>query len=232
MMGDGRGLVENLNNLGLCYMLLGRLEEAHETLMQSLTMRRSMDNPRGIASTLNALADVQIQRELARGYTLNPETSSVEQEIPLQHLPAALRYAGEALRIWLFHQDKWNSANSYASLAIIQLWLRERYSARDHLLEALRLASEIKAPFILLKALIGWARLLVLDGQPEQAAILLGLVENHSGLTAQLKHTHFNVLAASLSLENYPDEYALGRTNDLYQVVQQILSEADIEDGI
>ncbi len=203
-IGDKRGLADDLNSLGLCYMMVGDFEQAQAILRECLTIRRSVNNLRGAASVLNALSDL----ELLQG-----------------HLVPALRYAGDALSLWCGFQERWNVANSHAAQGVIQLWLNERHSARYHLVEAMRLAKSVGAAFVLLKALIGWARLLLLDEQPGQVILIIGMLENHPAMTAQLRQIHLIPLLSRVDLNLYLNEYALGKDFDLNTMIGQLLKD-------
>lgn len=203
-IGDKRGLGDDLNSLGICYMLIEEFDQAQSILLECLRMRRTVNNLRGAASVLNALTDLEVMRG--------------------RYVPA-LRYASEALSLWMSFQEKWNIANSHAAKGLVQLLLHERHSARYNLLEGMTLAKQVGGSFVLLKALIGWARLLLLNDQPEQAALLLGLVSKHSAMTAQLRQIHLTPLLALVDVEVYASEFALGRDFDLNAMVDQILAD-------
>ncbi len=191
---DGRGLGDDLNNLGLCYLLMHDYARARTALNEGLHTRETSDNQRGIASSQNSLGDLN----MAEG-----------------NYGAAIRSYGSALGIWHKAQDRWNIANSYASLGYVQARMGEVLSARFHLSTSLALAREISAAFIILKVLIGFALLALHDGQPELAALLLGGVEQHPAMTAQLQQIYFAPVSTAFDLDAYAAEYALGAQSDL-----------------
>ena len=77
----------------------------------------------------------------------------------------------------------------------------------------------------MLKALIGWARLLFLEGQSGQAILILGMIDRHPAMTAQMRQIHLIPLLTRLDLNLYPSEYALGKDFDLNTMIGQLLKD-------
>jgi hypothetical protein len=73
--------------------------------------------------------------------------------------------------------------------------------------------------------LIGWVRLLLIQEQPEQAVLLLGLINHHSAMTAQLRQVHLTPVLRQVNVKAYPNEFALGKDFDLNAMVDQILQD-------
>ncbi|MBE2269429.1 MAG: protein kinase [Anaerolinea sp.] len=207
-IGDGRGLADDLNNLGICYVLTGALEQAQATLMESLNLRQVRNNERGVASSQNALGELALVRS---------------------KFGAALRCFTLGLAIWSSKSDQWNIANSYASVGYTQARIREILSAKVNLYEGLYIARRISAGFIILKALIGWAQVALLEGDNLHAALLLGVIDQHPALTAQLRQVYYAPVFAQFDAETYAVEYALGKESDVQGVVNLTLKQA--QDG-
>ncbi len=203
--GDARGLGDDLINLGICYTLTGQYELASQTLFESLTLRRAMDNQRGEASCHNAIGELNLIRGQAG---------------------IALRHFGLSLDIWQDKADRWNIANCHASVGYAQARAREVYSARHHLHEGLEISQRISALFIVLKSLIGWAQLKLHEQQDYQAAILLGAVDHHPAMTAQLRQVYFDPVIEKLDLTRYAAEYEMGATSDLQGLIKLTLTQA------
>ncbi len=202
---DGRGLGDDLNNLGICLTLLGDYEQAYTNFMESLALRRSVDNQRGVASCQNALGELCLAQA---------------------QYGAAIRLFGQSLSTWLGAEDKWNVANSFASLGYAQARAGEVLSARPNLYEGLELAQQIPANFLILKALIGWALVKIHDGQGYHAGILLGAIDQHPAMTAQLRQIYYAPVLAALDKIVYATEFDLGKAMELDGVVRMILGEA------
>jgi len=78
---------------------------------------------------------------------------------------------------------------------------------------------------VLLKALVGWVRLLLVDGPSEQAVLVWGLIDQHPVMTAQLRQVHLQPLMSLVDVSAYPNEFALGKHFDLNALVDQILKD-------
>jgi tetratricopeptide (TPR) repeat protein/tRNA A-37 threonylcarbamoyl transferase component Bud32 len=205
-IGDGRGLGDDLNNLGISHMLLGDYEAARDWLSESLRMRSAGNNRRGMASCYNALGELAfIQDDFA----------------------TAIRYFAKSWSVWTNAQDRWNIGNSHASLGYVQALAGEYYSARHHLLEAFRIGQATKTNFILLKSLIGWAQIALLETQPRQAAQWLGLVDAHPGTTTVLRYIYFPAIYNRLNNYDITENYELGKMLDLNLIAADILREHD-----
>lgn len=205
-IGDGRGLGDDLNNLGISHMLLDDHAAAWHWLNESLRMRRVGNNRRGMASCFNALGELAFKQK---------------------DYGTAIRYFGKSLSIWINAQDRWNIANSHASLGYVQAAAGEYYSARHNLLESFRIAQATKTTFIMLKGLIGWAQVALLEEQPRQAAQWLGLVDVNAGTTTMLRYIYFPPVYARLSEYDIAENYELGKLLDLNLIVADILREHD-----
>lgn len=204
-LGDGRGLGDDLNNLGICYTLVGEYKLAFEMLNESLIIRQRSDNQRGAASTQNSIGEFYL---------------------PQNNFGMAIRHFSISLDVWQDKAETWNIANSHASVGYTQARAREVYSARHHLYESLQIARSIPAAFVILKALIGWAQLRLYEEQDYQAAILLGAVDVHPAMTAQLRQIYFNPIVAQLDKEMYATEYEMGKTMDMGGLINKTLSDA------
>lgn len=203
--GDVRGLGDDLNSLGICYTLLGKYDLALKTLMESLRERQVIDNQRGMASCNNSIGELK----LAQGMS-----------------GAAIRNFAISLDIWQDKSDIWNIANCHASVGYAQALTGEFYSARHHLHEGLEMSYKLPAWFIVLKALIGWALVKLHEQQDYQAALLLGAVDRHPAMTAQLRQIYFNPVLALLDTERYAMEYEMGRETDVQGLIKMTLTEA------
>ncbi|MCK6580560.1 MAG: protein kinase [Anaerolineae bacterium] len=201
-IADGRGLSDDLNNLGIVYTLIGDYEQAESSLLESMKQRSTTDDLRGVASCRNSLAELDLVR---------------------RQTGAAIRSFSIALGIWQGAQDGWNIANSHASVGYVQACAGEVLSAKYHLYEGLVTAQRIPALFIVLKALIGWAQVMIHEGQAMQAAMLLGSVERHPAMTAQLRQIYFDPVRAALDMSAHADDYESGRTLSIEGLIAMIL---------
>jgi len=205
MIADGRGLADDLTNLGICYTLIGDYDQARPTLLETLNLRQSSDNQRGVASCHSALGELG----LAQG-----------------NYGAAIRRFGTSLGIWQGAEDRWNIANSHASLGCAQARAYEVLSAKYHLYEGLEIAQSISAGFLVLKSLIGWAQIELYDEFYIHGAMLLGAIDQHAAMTAQLRQIYFNPVLATLDTKTYAEEFALGQTMDIQGLIKMVLEKA------
>jgi hypothetical protein len=173
--------------------------------MDGLSLRAGRDNQRGVASSQNALGELSIaERDFGK----------------------AIRAFEVALAVWYSAQEKWNIANSHASAGYSQARARETLSAKHNLYEGLEISRRISAWFVVLKALIGWAQIRIYEERYADAAILLGVIDGHSGMTAQLRQIYYDPVAAALDMETYSAEFALGKEMDIGRMIEAILAEA------
>jgi hypothetical protein len=56
--------------------------------------------------------------------------------------------------------------------------------------------------------------------------MLLGAIDQHSGMTAQLHQIYYEPVAAALDMEAYSAEFALGKEMDIGRMIDAILAEA------
>ncbi len=202
---DGRGLGDDLNNLGICLTLLGEYDQAYTNFMESLALRSAVDNQRGMASCQNAIGELRLAQA---------------------HYGAAIRLFGQSLSTWQGAQDRWNVANSFASLGYAQARAGEVLSARPNLYKGLEIAQQIPANFLILKALIGWAMVKIHGDQGYHAGILLGAIDGHPAMTAQLRQIYYAPVLAALDKTVYATEFDLGKEMELAGIVRMILTEA------
>ncbi|MBK8027573.1 MAG: tetratricopeptide repeat protein [Chloroflexi bacterium] len=201
-IADGRGLGDDLNNLGIAYTLKGEYAKGQAALLESMRMRQVRENLRGVASCRNALGEL---------YMVQGDTSR------------AIRFFGTALGIWFGAHDRWNIANAQANLGYAQAIVLELNSAKHHLYEGLSLARRIPAMFVVLKALIGWAQIMMAEGQSFQAAMLLGMIDHHAAMTAQLRQIYFQPVQSRLDMTVYAEDYESGKSLGVEGMVNMIL---------
>ncbi len=205
LIGDLRGLGDDLNNLGICYTLIGEYQQALEALRDSVTHRQAADGQRAIASCYNSFAELGlVQRQWDIG----------------------IRNFENALGIWYSVQDRWNIANSHAGLGYAQACAHEFISAKYHLYAGLEIATKISAYFIVCKALIGWALIELQEQKDHQAAVLLGAVEQHPAMTAQLHQLYFDPVISMIDMDIYAEAYNFGKSMELQSIVKMLLIEA------
>ena len=202
-IGDGRGLGDDLTNLGICYTLTGDYVQARAALLEAIELRRSSENQRGVASCLSALGELALEQ---------------------RHYATALGRFGNSLSIWQGAQDRWNIANSHACMGCVQARAGEMLSAKYHLYEGLEISSSIPAFFLVLKSLIGWAQVELSEQRHLHAAMLLGAIEVHPAMTAQMRQIYFNPVFAELNLDLYSTEYGIGKTMDIQGLIKMILA--------
>ena len=201
-IGDGRGLGDDLTNLGICYTLTGDYAQARAALLDALEVRRTTDNQRGVASCNSALGELALEQG---------------------QFAAAIGRFGNALGIWQGALDRWNIANSHACMGCVQARAGELLSAKYHLYEALEIASSIPAFFLILKALIGWAQVELSEQRQIHAAMLLGAIDVHPAMTAQLRQIYLSPVLAQLNIDLYSTEFGIGKAMDIQGLIRMIL---------
>jgi predicted ATPase/transcriptional regulator with XRE-family HTH domain len=194
--GDNASIAWSLFNLGLFAREEGRPEAAWTLYAESLAHHRQAHFPTGIAYQLNAMAWQAIaQQDWAAAQPL------IEESLRLCHdlgdragLGGALNTAGarewlrgqydraglyftESLEVAQAINLQGQAVEAVCGLAWMSLHLGDHLSARQHLLQHLRLGRENSWPGSVISSLAGFSALAEALGQPARAIQLLGAAE-------------------------------------------------------
>lgn len=157
-IGDLQGIAFSLNNLGNVAVVLKELEESKETFHESMLAFEQLGNRYGIAYCLNNLSvGAYLLGQYSEGYELCEKGVAIYREIG----------------------DRSGTALCLISWGDIGLAMGHDQSAKDHYLEALTITSDIGLVPLTMYALAGIARLLVKEGEKEQALELFELILQH-----------------------------------------------------
>jgi tetratricopeptide (TPR) repeat protein len=203
-IGEKRLIGRFLNNLGNLADLQGQEEAAQDYYQQSLLIWQELEDQGFMAGTLSNLGLVMSavgNYELAHEY--------FQQSLILK------RELGEPYAI----------TTSLIGLAFLQLKTDDRL-ARGNLLEALSIAYSIQATPIVLRALAGWAAILLRQGDVVGAAELAGLAQNHPARDTDVQQKVDEIMSEfEQALDSGALEILLARGSNLEldQVVREIL---------
>ncbi len=161
-----RDLGMSLNNLGICNTLLGNYEEAQQHLEEGLAVRRQVEHVRGVAASKSAIGEL---------YWVLGRHSEAENMFQ------------EALDFWQSIDDRWNVANSHNDVAFPLFLQGEVDRAAKHWRDGLQSGWEIKAGFVMLKSLVGFAWLAHHKKDEKRALLLLSLAQSHESSTRPLE---------------------------------------------
>jgi len=201
------GVAACLNNLGETYREQGDLAAAASYYEQALVVRRQCGHRRGEAITLLNLGEVAAARsDLASAVRYHQEGLTIAGEIG--HRPV----------MWFCEAALGHDAAALGDLA----------SARQHLQRALAGGLAGQALATQLCALVGFARLKALTGEPAGAAEWLGLVLAHPSCDVDVQ-PRADALLARLREALRPEELEAALTRGakltLDEVVAQVLRE-------
>lgn len=198
-LGNQIGRAHSLNHLGQVAGSIGAYPEARGYYQESLNLLRSYGNPRETADALDCVGYVTyLMGEYESAAPYYRESLQISREIDDTHGEAwSLHNLGDIARArghyqrakqlytesYTLHQTSdplsWGSAVSLDKLGRVTLLMGEAAEAREHFLEALRIATFTKRNREALDALLNLSRLFVLEGQAQDAADLLALIVRH-----------------------------------------------------
>lgn len=249
-VGDQEGLATCFHNLGFLAIRLGNFTAAGDYLRQALAICRVIGDTQGISLALSNLGiivyyqgDYSCARDyLEQGLALTRAAGNQELEAGCLYdlgqvtmaqgdLHKARDYFEQSLIFGRSMEKSTLLPISLSNLAIIYLLLHEEDRAYAILREGLEVAYRFPVELYKLKALVAVTRVWILRGKPLQAAIWLGLVENHpdpaikmTDIKRDLQVAHAECEAA-VSPEQFAAAWEAGKILDLDTVVMEILSE-------
>ncbi len=204
--GDQWGIAVALNNLGNIYLALGDYKAAHHYFQDTLKIVKAMSDRRLIALSLNRLGMVaSLQGKYKEAKKLLNESIIISQEISNQHGIAhsisdlgyvnyklkqysqAKQLYQQCLTIFKEINDQWGIANSFNSLGNITSALEENQESQNYFHQALKTAMTIHALPIVLDILVGFAKLIIKQGEKEKALEFLTISLTHSAAEQETK---------------------------------------------
>jgi predicted ATPase len=209
-LGVRRRFADSNADLGFTQMYLGKYEQARALGQMSLTLAQELGYRQGIGLSLALLGCVALAAEAyteALGQLI--ESVEVHREIGEREMAPAL-----------------------ADLAYAEFGSGNISQARQHLCDALRMATETGAFFPLMLALPAIARLLAHQGQEEKAVELYALASRYpfvgnSRWFEDIAGKHIAVVADGLPLEVVAAAQERGRARDLKATVAELLAELE-----
>ncbi len=199
------GISNGLNNLGLVAEALGQFDRAEGLYRQALTLRETIKDRRGVGWSFYHLGYLAYQRE---------------------RYGAAAERLQKSLEIWQELGDPWGllfAMNAWGQTAIA---LGELDEARTLLSQVLQKSMAQRTVAVALRALVGWAMLLVQEGQGERAVEILSLVQGHPASEGQTKDQAKRVqarLVSRLSPQAVAAARQRGESTTLEEVVAGVL---------
>jgi tetratricopeptide (TPR) repeat protein len=249
-VGEQEGIVYSLLNLGFLATRLGNFSVARDYQEQVLALCRAVGNTPGVSDALTSLGDIAYyQGNYSQARNYYEQSLALARTVGLQQTEAsclnhlgcvtmaqgeldrARDYFEQSLTVARFMETSVLLPNNLSSLAIVYLQLHEENRAYTTLHEALEVARRFPVRACKLKALIAAARIWILSGKPRQAAIWMGLVENHpdpaikmTDIKRDLQVAH-DECEAALPLELFASAWEEGKNLDLDTVVAELLRE-------
>lgn len=213
MLGDRRGATFSYNYLGQVAYALGEYPAAQTFFEESLAICQEIGDRRGIALCLNYLGDVvQMMGEDQGARQLYTESLAIFKEIG----------------------NQWGIISAWIKLGLAAGKLDEPVTARAYLSEALKLAQDSQAIPLVMDALVGWAALLVKEGQNEQALEILALTLSHPASSRDNQDRAARLVAElepRLSAEAVKGRRPRSRTDTLEIITRKLLTEARLNPG-
>lgn len=206
-LDDQFGIALILNNLGILALYQKDYDSARAYYQESLAIRRAAGNRTGIAGSLNNLAII--------AYKLD-EYAMAEKDFT------------EALRIYREIGAKRDAAMVLGGMGMLRLAQGDVEAAKPYLHEGLGTARETGAIYLVLEALIGYARVLILEQRYERSAEITGFVATHPGTIQELVTDYIEPLSVELrkmlSEETFSAALERGKSLDLEVVVAEALA--------
>ena len=223
---------------------LGEYRGAVETCLESLEIKKGLEDQRGVATSLNNLGHVSFQLGdfgEARGYC--EEALALRRElgdrrgmaaslntlgdiaIKIQAYPAAKHYCLESLAIRRELGDRRGIAAALNTIGLIAWELEGYQEAGRNFREALAEAVEIGALPMCLEILVGLSRSLVQDERVELASELLALITIHPASSMDTKEKASALLKEVLEAHPSDQAYDRGTTKTLEALIAEIVEE-------
>ncbi|NDJ52855.1 MAG: tetratricopeptide repeat protein, partial [Chloroflexi bacterium] len=197
-LGDKRAVAHRLNNLAVMYRRAGDLAEAEAVLRDALSIAQQTGETFQVAMALNHLANLAIDRQdFGQAKSLHQRSLSLRREIKdvwgmtfsLAFLALianregdydlAERYLSEALELAQGSNIRQAMVDIYREMARMALGRGDLDGVRKHLVLALQTADEINNDLERTNTLVAVAELFGLIGWREQAAALVGFLNQH-----------------------------------------------------
>jgi len=249
-VGDQEGMVYCCLNLGFLAIRLGNFPVARDYQEQALALCRVIGNTYGVSNALTSLGDIAYyQGNYSQARNYHEQSLALARTVGFQgteasclnNLGRVTMAQGELYTARDYFEQSLTTARSretsvllpdnLSSLAIVYLQLHEENRAYTTLREALEVARRFPVRTYKLKALIAAARIWILSGKPRQAAIWIGLLENHpdpaikmTDLQRDLQVAHDECEVALLP-EQFASAWEAGKTLDLDAVLAEILGD-------
>jgi predicted ATPase/Tfp pilus assembly protein PilF len=244
-IGDRRGVASALNSLGLVYTAQGQYELAQAVLLESLEICRQLDHKVGVANALTTLGVTTFHlQETEAAVRFMQHSLDVYREIGdwwgvaiaynnLGHIATetgdyaqARRMLEKGIEVFRDIGIKSGLANALNNLGEACAHLGESDVARQHFLEALRLADAVGEIPIVLEILARLATLLAQRGETPRALEILACVREHPA-TLDASRTQaaadFSTLAARLPAEQVTQCIRCGQALSLTDLVEALL---------
>ncbi|MCU0499304.1 MAG: protein kinase [Anaerolineae bacterium] len=235
---------KTLNMLGTFKSKRGDLDTAERYQQEALNLTRTLNHPT-LADALHSLATIAYYRgDLPRAMRLFEEAIQLHQQFGnrsmvgkiLGNLGIALwsrgqfaeakPYVEQAIAITTEIGEQVITANNQNTLGYIYLGLGDVAMARQYFREALHKMVTLKTESLILDVLGGFAQILELEGQLEEAGELLGLALSHPAATVDVEQTILPIINRIHSTHPEVDlEAALmrGRERDFDQTIAGLL---------
>ena len=187
--GDSLGAATYMGNAGLVEKSLGRYDEALAHCTEAAAVHRRIDNPRGVVSQLNAIANVHhARRDWAAALPPLDEALRLCEKHDFESLRSMfvvnigiVRYElgdHDSAQAWLDrglsevrqHGERGVEATTLQSLARLAIARRQGSVARERIGEALAIANSLNSPALQLPIVSIHAKLLAAEGEPRRAA--------------------------------------------------------------
>jgi tetratricopeptide (TPR) repeat protein len=247
-IGDRRGAALALNNLGSVARFFGDYTAAQDYYAQGLAIRQEIGVKWGIAASLLNLGVIaRLQGDPATAYRHLQDSLAIWQELGVKWGIAQTRlnfgllnqqvgdYATarqqitHSLALYREIHDEISTALAFIQIGFLDLAAGEPTAAHDRLQEGLQIAAKMGNIPHMLEAIIGLARYFLAIGNPQRSAELVGLVNGHPALSAEIRTARLEPLQAELPGRLSPPElhsaHAQGAALALDAVVQNLLAD-------
>ncbi len=240
-----------LNNLGFLAIRLGNYTAANDYLKQTLALCRLKGDKQGISVILSNLGEIAyFQEEYSLALSYLEQSLIIMRAIGYRELEAgcllslgqvtmaqkdlslARGYFEQVLAFKGNIETDRSRLKSLSNLALIYLLLHQEdlaYAALREALEIARGVPSVHQALVKLQSLVVIARVWILTGKAEQAAMWLGLVENYPHSAVKVTHIHKDVqiaraeCTATISPEQFIPAWEEGKTLNLDTVIAGIL---------
>ncbi len=246
-------ILQDLSGLGDASWRLGRLDQALDYLQEALALAEKTSRLPQVGNALNMLGIVYamrgqlaesqhhferslaIARELGDRARIGQSLSNIGEVARMRgEYQDAQRYLQEALVVSREIGNRYSTANVLLNLGIVAFLLDDPSTARKYLYDTLKSAQAIGSVPLMLGALLGVARLMVLAGDSERAIILFNFATHHPAASPDVQELAGTSIFESLQAELDPAALdALierGKSLDLADTVNAILEEYQMLD--